>query len=65
MELATDGRGNTIGPKTKNYDESVDEPATQIENEAVDVETATPADGNLPVEQVDDNTRADAPAFEE
>jgi hypothetical protein len=65
MELATNGQRKTIGPKKKNYDESVDEPATLIENEPVDVESATPAEGNRPVEQVEDNNKSNPPAFEE
>lgn len=65
MEPATDGQRKKIGPKKKNYDESVDEPAKLIENEPVEVERETPAEENQPVEQVEDNNKSNAPAFEE
>jgi hypothetical protein len=65
LEPATDGQRETIGPKKKNYDESVDEPAKLIENEPVEVERETPAEDNQPVEQVEDNNESNAPAFEE
>jgi hypothetical protein len=63
MERGTDGKA--IGPKKKNYDESVDEPATLIENEPVDVESETPAESNVPVEQIEDTNKPNSPAFEE
>jgi len=65
MVMATGDDRKTIGPKKKSYDESVDEPAKLIENEQVEVERETPAEGNQPVEQVEGNNKSNAPAFEE
>lgn len=56
------------GPKREShhsFDESVDEPASLIESETVDVEEANPSDGNEPVQNVQDQPQGRPPAFEE
>ncbi len=59
----------TSGPRQPKrgtaYEEDVNEPAKLIEKEAADVEEETPAKGNQPVETVENNSKADTPAFEE
>ena len=47
------------------YDESVDEPAKLIEDEAVDVEGAVPLEESEPVEGADEKNNERPPAFEE
>jgi hypothetical protein len=47
------------------YDESVDEPAKLIENEAVDIEEAVPLEENEPVEGADEKNDEPPPAFED
>jgi len=43
----------------------VDEPASLIESETVDVEEANPSDGNESVQNVQDQPQGRPPAFEE
>jgi len=51
--------------KHHSYDESVDEPATLLEEEAVDVEEATPLEDNESVEGADEQNNGVGPAFED
>lgn len=51
--------------KHHSYDESVDEPAKLIADEAVEVEEEGPAEENEPVEQIEDKDELDTPAFEQ
>jgi hypothetical protein len=57
------------GPKTRgkhfSYDESVEESAKLIIEEAVEVEAEVPAEENEPVESVDAEDHPPTPAFEE
>jgi len=60
-------RGDAVPKRRKrhySYDESVDEPAKLIEDEPCEVEEETPADGNEPIEQVEEDTPGPA-EFEE
>lgn len=58
-----------IGPKKRDrhysYDESLDEAPKLIEQEAVEVEEAMPADENEGVERDGDDKNPDSPAFED
>ena len=69
METAIDNRSGAAIPKKRqrhhSYDESVDEPAKLIENEAVDIEAARPLEENEPVEGTEDKNDSEPPAFEE
>jgi hypothetical protein len=65
MVPATGGLNTTIGPRKKRYDESVDEPPKLVENELVEVERETPAEGNQSLEQIEDSKKFNSPAFEE
>ena len=60
--------GAATGPKQRqkhySYDENVDEAAKLIDKESTDIEREAPADGNEPMESVDDSKRQ-PPAFEE
>jgi hypothetical protein len=51
--------------KHYSYDESVDEPATLIEEEPVEVEHEIPAEENEPLQTIENDSDRDAPAFEE
>ena len=67
MLSAPHERSGTVGPKRQkhhSFDESVDEPAKLINEEAVDVEDAVPLEDNEPIESVDDRNDVGA-AFEE
>ena len=59
----------TVPPKGRkmhhSYDESVDEPAKLIAEEAAEVEEEGPAEENEPVEQIDDKDAPDPPVFEQ
>jgi hypothetical protein len=46
------------------YDESVNESAKAIEDEAVEIEREAPSEENEPVETVEDESGPDAPTFE-
>ena len=60
---------NCAGPKKQyrhySYDESLDEAPKLIEDEAVEVEEAVPADENEAIERDDENKKPDSPAFED
>lgn len=45
-------------PQRSSYDESVDEPATLIEDEPVEIEEERPAEENPPVERIENDTSA-------
>jgi hypothetical protein len=47
------------------YDESVDEPARLIENEAVEIEAEVPAEENESVEKSEQEDKSAPPVFEE
>jgi hypothetical protein len=51
--------------KHHSFDESVDEPAKLLDEEAVDVEEATPLEDNEPVEGADEQNDGVGPTFEE
>jgi hypothetical protein len=51
-------------PRHHSYDESVDEPAKLLEQEAVEIETETPSEDTIAVERVEPDER-EPPAFEE
>jgi hypothetical protein len=51
--------------KHYSYDESVDEPAKLLEEEAVDVEEAAPLEDNESVEGADEQNNGVGPAFED
>jgi hypothetical protein len=60
---------NSVGPKKRNrhysYDESLDEAPKLIDDEAVEVEEAVPADENEAIERDNENNRPDSAAFED
>jgi hypothetical protein len=60
---------NRADPKKRNrrysYDESLDEAPKLIDDEAVEVEKAVPADENEAVERHVDNKKPDPPVFED
>ncbi len=65
---ARDKTANGIPKKRQrhhSYDESVDEPAKLIENEAVEVEAEVPAEENEPVERIEQKDEPASAAFEE
>lgn len=51
-------------PRHHSYDESVDEPATLLEQEAVEIEKETPSEDSAAIETFDPDDRA-LPALEE
>jgi hypothetical protein len=51
-------------PRHCSYDESVDEPAQLLEQEAVEIEQETPSEDTIAVERVEPDER-EPPAFEE
>lgn len=51
--------------KHHSFDESVDEPAKLLEEEAVDVEEAVPLEDNESVEGADEQNNSVGPAFED
>jgi hypothetical protein len=69
MSGSTAGTRWPSGPKRRerhhNYDESVDEPASLLEDEAVEVEEALPAEENDPVEAIEGAEECIPPAFDE
>jgi hypothetical protein len=69
MKAASHGRLGAAVPKRRqkhhSYDESVDEPAELIEDEAVDIEEAVPLEENEPVESANENADKQTPAFED
>jgi hypothetical protein len=68
METPRDNMEAHVVPKKRqrhhSYDESVDEPAKLLDQEAVEIEREIPAEDTLPIERIEPNDR-DAPAFEE
>jgi hypothetical protein len=69
MRAVTSRGFNRAIPKQRqrhhSYDESVDEPAKVIEEEAVDVEDAVPLEDNEPVEGADEDSDTEPSVFEE
>jgi hypothetical protein len=69
MHLPASGVNGEITPKKRqrhySYDESVDEPAKLIEDEAVDVEAEVPAEENEPVERSEPEEKPAPPVFDE
>jgi hypothetical protein len=70
MKTMTGGQSNATVPKRRqrhhSYDESVDEPAKLIEDEAVEIEEELPAEENEPVERIEkDNSSNASPVFED
>jgi len=51
--------------KHLSFDESLDESAKLIEEEAVEIEQEAPAEENEPLESVEETKTPDPPAFEE
>lgn len=68
MGQATDGRGGRVVPKKRpkhhSYDESVDEPAKLLEQEAVEIEKETPSEDTPAIERLEPQDRQ-PPSFEE
>lgn len=69
MKTRTGARRISKAPKRRqkhySYNEGVDEPAKLIEDEPVEIEQEVPAEENEPLERVDENSKSDAPVFEE
>lgn len=69
MQIMTDNRRRTIGPKQRekhhSYNETVDEPAKLIDTETVEIEKEAPAEDNEPVERIEEKNTSKPPAFEE
>jgi hypothetical protein len=69
MPTAAEHHTSTVAPKQPkkhhSYNEDVDEPATLIDNEPVEIEREAPAEENDSVERTDESGKPDAPAFEE
>ncbi len=69
MQIITDNRRRTIGPKQRekhhSYNETVDEPAKLIDTETVEIEKEAPAEDNEPVERIEEENTSKPPAFEE
>jgi hypothetical protein len=68
MGKASDGTAARAVPKKRprhhSYDESVDEPAKLLEQEAVEVERETPSEDTPAIERVEPDDRK-LPSFEE
>ena len=69
MQIMTDNRRRTIGPKQRekhhSYNETVDDPAKLIDTETVEIEKEAPAEDNEPVERIEEENTSKPPAFEE
>jgi hypothetical protein len=69
MQIMTNNRRRTIGPKQRekhhSYNETVDEPAKLIDTETVEIEKEAPAEDNEPVERIEEENTSKPPAFEE
>lgn len=64
--MATTAR-KSIGPNKRkhfSYDEEVDEAGKLIDRESTDVEREAPADGNEPLQQIDNNEPREPPGFQ-
>jgi hypothetical protein len=68
MAKAIDGKAACAVPKKRpkhhSYDESVDEPAKLLEQEAVEIEKETPSEDTPAIERVERDDR-ELPSFEE
>ena len=69
MKVTTGGRSRSTVPKGRrkhhSYDESVNEPATLIEDEPVEIQQEVPAEENEPLETIEENNNSNTPAFDE
>jgi hypothetical protein len=69
MKTAMIEQSRSTVPKRRrkhlSYDESLDESAKLIEEEAVEIEQEVPAEENEPLENVEETKTPDTPAFEE
>jgi hypothetical protein len=69
MKPATSREKTHIIPKKRqkhhSYDESIDEPASLLKNEPVEIEAETPAEENQPIENIEQDGDAVSAAFEE
>jgi len=69
MKAAMVGQSSSNVPKRRrkhlSYDESIDESAKLIEEEAVEIEQELPAEENEPLESIEETQIPDTPAFEE
>lgn len=69
MQTTSGARGTKTGPKQRqkhySYNEEVDEAGKLIDKETVEVEREAPADGNEPVQRVEDKDKHEPPVFEE
>jgi hypothetical protein len=69
MQPATRDETTKIGPKRRerhySHDESVNEPAKLIEDEPVEIEQENPAEENEPLQEIEEISNSDSPAFEE
>jgi hypothetical protein len=68
METPRDNMEADVGPKKRqrhhSYDESVDEPAKLLEQEAVEIEREIPSEDTPLIERIEPDDR-EAPVFEE
>ena len=68
MGTARDGKAARAVPKKRprhhSYDESVDEPAKLLEQEAVEIEKETPSEDTPAIERLEPDDR-ELPSFEE
>ena len=64
-EITTGHAGPKLRDKHHSFDESVDEPASLIEDESVDIEQEIPLEENEPLERTEENEDSEAPVFEE
>jgi len=68
MQAARDSKGVCVAPKKRqkhhSYDESVDEPAKLLEQEAVEIEREIPSEDTPAIERIEPDDR-EAPVFEE
>ncbi|HUI20977.1 MAG TPA: hypothetical protein VLZ74_08030 [Methylocella sp.] len=65
MIQVINGRGGPKKDKHYSYDESVDEPAKEIDSEPVEIEAEVPAEENEPIESTEEKDRPPPPLFEE
>ena len=67
MKVTTGGRSRSTVPKGRrkhhSYDESVNEPATLIEDEPVEIQQEVPAEENEPLETIEENNNSNTPAL--
>jgi len=69
MQIMAENCPRTSGPKQReqhhSYNETVDEPAKLIDNEAVEIEREVPAEDNEPIERIAGENASKPTAFEE